>query len=107
MRRTILAGAVDSQNPGRSSAYANSTQSCRPREALLSSGQLCLKSGTPFEQSEIAGVFGMKRLRLGSALAGVAVCAVACAVLWPHARDAGALLAAPDDPLELAHIQLR
>jgi hypothetical protein len=106
MQRTILAGAVDFQNPGRSPAYANSTQSCRPREALLSSGQLCLKSGTPFEQSDNTGVFGMKRLRLGSALAGVAVCAVACALLWPHARDAGAILAAQDDPVELADIQL-
>src|SRR6202165_4149314 len=48
----------------------------------------------------------MKRLRLGSALAGVAVCAVACALLWPHARDAGAILAAQDDPAELADIQL-
>src|SRR6202165_2734531 len=48
----------------------------------------------------------MKRLRLGSALAGVAVCAVACALLWPHARDAGAILAAQDDPVELADIQL-
>jgi ATP-dependent protease HslVU (ClpYQ) peptidase subunit len=48
----------------------------------------------------------MKRLRLGSALAGVAVCAVACALLWPRARDAGAILAAQDDPVELADIQL-
>jgi hypothetical protein len=48
----------------------------------------------------------MKRWRLGSALAGVAVCALACALLWPHARDAGAILAAQDDPVELADIQL-
>ncbi len=34
------------------------------------------------------------------------VCAVACALLWPHARDAGAILAAQDDPAELADIQL-
>src|SRR5580704_6155010 len=34
--------------PSASSAYANSTQSCRRREALLSSGLLCLKSGTLF-----------------------------------------------------------
>ena len=48
----------------------------------------------------------MKRARIGSALAGVAVCAVACALLWPHARDAGAILAAQDDPAELADIGL-
>ena len=34
------------------------------------------------------------------------VCAVACVLLWPHARDAGAILAAQDDPAELADIQL-
>src|SRR6202790_3878779 len=48
----------------------------------------------------------MKRRRIGSALAGMAVCAVACALLWPHARDAGAILAAQEDPVELADIQL-
>ena len=48
----------------------------------------------------------MKRARIGSALVGTTVCAVACALLWPHARDAGAILAAQDDPVELADIQL-
>jgi hypothetical protein len=36
----------------------------------------------------------------------MAVCAVACALLWPHARDAGAILAAQDDPAELSDVQL-
>ena len=48
----------------------------------------------------------MKRARIGSALTGMAVCAVACALLWPHARDAGAILAAQDDPAVLADLQL-
>jgi hypothetical protein len=48
----------------------------------------------------------MKRLRIGSALAGTAVCALACALLWPHARNAGAILAAQDDPAELSDLQL-
>jgi hypothetical protein len=48
----------------------------------------------------------MKRLRLGSALAGMAVCAAACALLWPHARDAGRVLAAQDDPAVLSELQL-
>jgi hypothetical protein len=48
-------------------------------------------------------VFGMW-LRIGAALTGVAVCAVACALLWPHARDAGAILAAQDDPAELSEL---
>jgi hypothetical protein len=46
------------------------------------------------------------RLRSGSALAGMALCATACAVLWPHARDAGAILAAQDDPVELSDLKL-
>src|ERR1700704_2500126 len=45
--RTILRGPVDSQRPSRSFAHGNSTQSCRSREALLSSGLLCPKNGTP------------------------------------------------------------
>jgi hypothetical protein len=48
----------------------------------------------------------MKRLRIGWALTGMAVCAVACALLWPHARDAGHLLAAQDDPAALADLGL-
>ncbi|MEA2892753.1 MAG: hypothetical protein QOI05_3546, partial [Bradyrhizobium sp.] len=43
-------------------------------------------------------------LRIGTALAGMAGCAVACALLWPHARDAGAILAAQDDPGELSEL---
>jgi ATP-dependent protease HslVU (ClpYQ) peptidase subunit len=48
----------------------------------------------------------MKRVRLDLALVGMMVSAVACAVLWPHARDAGAILAAQDDPVELSDVQL-
>jgi hypothetical protein len=48
----------------------------------------------------------MRRSRIGSALAGMAFCAAACVALWPHARDAGAILAAQDDPAELSDIQL-
>ena len=48
----------------------------------------------------------MKRLRLGLAVMGMAASAVGCAALWPHARDAGAILAAQDDPVVLSDIQL-
>src|ERR1700726_4199689 len=48
----------------------------------------------------------MKWLRIGSALTGMSVCAVACVLLWPHARKAGAILAAQDDPADLADLQL-
>jgi hypothetical protein len=46
------------------------------------------------------------RLRIGAAMTAMAGCAVACALLWPHARDAGALLAAQDDPTELSDLRL-
>lgn len=36
----------------------------------------------------------------------MAVCAVACALLWPHAREAFAILAAQDDPADLSDLQL-
>ena len=48
----------------------------------------------------------MKRLRLGSAVAGMALCGIACALLWPHARDAGAILVTQDDPAALSDLQL-
>jgi hypothetical protein len=45
-------------------------------------------------------------LRIGAAMIGMAGCAVACVLLWPHARDAGATLAAQDDPAQLSDLQL-
>jgi hypothetical protein len=48
----------------------------------------------------------MKRLRVGLAAGGMAVSAVACVALWPHARDASAILAAQNDPAVLSDLQL-
>jgi hypothetical protein len=48
----------------------------------------------------------MQRLRLGLAVGSVAVSAVACVALWPHARDAGAMLAAQNDPAQLSDLAL-
>ena len=48
----------------------------------------------------------MKRFRIGSALAGLAACALVCVLLWPDARDAGAILTAQDDPAVLSDLQL-
>jgi hypothetical protein len=48
----------------------------------------------------------MKRLRTGWALAVMTVSGAALALLWPHARDGYALLAAQDDPAQLSDIQL-
>ena len=46
------------------------------------------------------------RWRIGAAIVTLAGCAVGCALLWPHARDAGAMLAAQDDPVELSDLRL-
>src|SRR3954452_9712982 len=68
-------------------------------------GSCVLKTAHHLEGNGNTGFLRM-RLRIGTAMTGVAACAVACALLWPHARDAGAILAAQDDPAELADIQL-
>jgi hypothetical protein len=48
----------------------------------------------------------MKRPRIGLALAGMLACALSCALLWPHARNGAAILAAKDDPAELSDLAL-
>jgi hypothetical protein len=44
--------------------------------------------------------------RIGLALAATAASAAAFAALWPHAREAGMLLLAQDDPVQLSDIQV-
>jgi hypothetical protein len=44
--------------------------------------------------------------RIGAAITAMTGCAAACVLLWPHARDAGAILAAQDDPVQLSDLQL-
>jgi hypothetical protein len=44
----------------------------------------------------------MKRRRISTALAGVAVSCAMAAAIWPHARDAGVLLSSQDDPAAVA-----
>jgi hypothetical protein len=50
--------------------------------------------------------FSMKRRRIGLALAAATVSGAALIVLWPHAREAGAMLAAQDDPAELSELKV-
>ncbi|WP_420132747.1 hypothetical protein [Rhodopseudomonas sp.] len=45
-------------------------------------------------------------LKLGIAKAGIALCAIALVLTWPHARRAAAFLAAQDDPAQLSELQL-
>src|SRR6266550_1948950 len=76
------------------------------RKPFFRRGGCVLKVAYHLEEGENIRVPGMNRWRLGSAAAGVAVCAIACALLWPRARDAGAILAAQDDPAALSDVQL-
>jgi hypothetical protein len=48
----------------------------------------------------------MKLARLSLAVAGMATSVAVGAALWPHARDASAVLAAQDDPARLADLQI-
>jgi hypothetical protein len=48
----------------------------------------------------------MKRGRISLPILGAAVSAVFLAALWPHAREAGAILLAQDDPVALADQQI-
>jgi hypothetical protein len=49
----------------------------------------------------------MKPGRISLALFGLAVSAAALGALWPHAREASAVLAAQDDPAELSDAELK
>jgi hypothetical protein len=48
----------------------------------------------------------MKRRRISSALVGIAASAAVCVALWPHAREAAAIVLAQDDPAELSDAQI-
>src|SRR5262249_20112070 len=48
----------------------------------------------------------MKLARTSLIVAGMAVCAAACVLVWPHAQDAAALLAAQDDPAVFSDLQI-
>jgi hypothetical protein len=48
----------------------------------------------------------MKRLRIGLGFFGIVLCALTCALLWPHARESASILAAQDDPAELSELAL-
>jgi len=49
---------------------------------------------------------GMKWLRISTALTGIAACSFMLAQVAPHAREAGALLSAQDDPAALSELKL-
>src|SRR4051794_36628298 len=67
-------------------------------------GRCVLKTAHHFKGSENK-VYDMW-LRIGAAIAAMTGCAAACVLLWPQARDADAILAAQDDPIQLSDLQL-
>src|SRR5271163_4017085 len=77
-----------------------------PEKPFFRRGCCVLKAAHHVELSENSGNCLMKRARIGSALAAIAVCATACALTWPHARESIAVLLAQDDPAELADLRL-
>src|SRR6478735_9265954 len=105
--RTIPAGVVDSQSPARAPT-AHLLMQIRhnlvvPEKPFFRRGCCVVKAAYHFEW---AGNVGILRMRIGSAIACAAICAALFAALWPHARDAGAILAAQDDPAVLSDLQL-
>jgi hypothetical protein len=76
-----------------------------PEKPFFRRGRCVLKAAHHFKGSENSG-FRMKRLRIGRVLAVMMVSGAALVVLWPRARDAGAMLAAQDDPAQLSDLQL-
>src|ERR1700694_6288221 len=77
-----------------------------PEQPFFRRGRCVLKAAHHFRKSENIGLLGRNPSRIPWALTGLTVCTAACALLWPHARDAGAILAAQDDPAVLAELQL-
>src|SRR6476659_9700732 len=70
-------------------------------------GGCVVKTAYHLERGENIGFFlRMRWLGPGRAVAGVALSVAVCAALWPHAREAGAILAAHNDPATLADLQL-
>jgi hypothetical protein len=69
-------------------------------------GCCVLKAAHHLIEGKNIRVFRMRRARLGTGLAGIAACAAACALLWPHARDSAAVLAAQDDPARLSDLEI-
>jgi hypothetical protein len=75
----------------------------------------CVEKTTPYfvsmicparVQCERAETKAMMRTRLFPVLAAFVASALALALLWPHARAAGTLLMAQDDPARLSDLQL-
>src|ERR1700716_3677662 len=69
-----------------------------PEKPFFRRGRCVVNAAHHVEVDENTGFFGMRRARLSLAVAGMAVSAAVGAALWPHAYNAGAILAAQDEP---------
>jgi hypothetical protein len=67
---------------------------------------LCLAIGTLSSVTEKRADFDVMRARISTGLAGLAISIAVGAAMWPHVRHAGSVLAAQDDPAQLADLQL-
>ena len=78
-----------------------------PEKPFFRRGRCVLKTAHHLEERRKHWAFRDEAVadRFGIGWHGGA-CAVALAQLWPHARDAGAILAAQDDPAELSDLRL-
>jgi hypothetical protein len=106
MLRTILAGMVIPRAPAAHLRIQIRHNLVVPEKPFFRRGRCVLKAAYHLWEGENTGFFRMRRLRIGSALAFMTVSGIALAVVWPHARDAEAILAAQDDPAELSDLQL-
>jgi hypothetical protein len=77
-----------------------------PEKPFFRRGRCVANAAHYFEVDENTGFFAMKRARLSLAVAAMAISAAVGAALWPHAYHAAAILAAQDEPAQLADIQL-
>src|ERR1700674_1083357 len=77
-----------------------------PEKPFFRRGRCVLKAAHHFRWSEDDRFFRMKRSRIVWAMAGMEVSGIALAELWPHAREAYAILAAQDDPAALSEIKI-
>jgi hypothetical protein len=77
-----------------------------PEKPFFRRGGCVGKAAHYFSRGRGDSRFLMKRPRISRALVAIAVSSAALAVVWPHARESGAMLAAQDDPAKLSDIRV-
>src|SRR5258708_1854782 len=76
-----------------------------PEKPFFRRGSCVLKEAHYFlSRCQNPGFSGMRPARLSFAIIGTVASAAVGAALWPHARDSFAVLAAQDEPAQLADL---